>query len=229
MNGVEFRPIAAAMQSRWFAFEIPDSALVQYVADLVDLRADDVAVAVASLGDRERPPTSGQIRRRVVELQLDAPTWTEARAAIARWRAGSEARSVAASDWVCPAGMCDGSSFVIEDTDARNCECRPLWLARLRGLAELPVLVAEFVGVDGQLANHEADALLEGDTTLEAQVRARWEQFVRRIVDSRMLAALPAGDGLRRVEAARDEDGQRQERHGELRSMNPIALLERSA
>jgi hypothetical protein len=226
MNAIEFRPIAADIQARWFAFPIPRHALAQYVADLRDLRADHVAVAVASLNDgRDRPPTSGQIRRRVVELQLDVPAWPEARAAIVHWRAGSERRAERIEGWQCPARSCDGSGFVIDNSAARDCECRPLRLAVVRGLDELPALVAEFVGDDGYLANHEADALLEGDTTLDAQVRARWEQFARRIVDSRMLAPLPSGDdGLPRIAAARDET-RRREHHGELRRVDPVALL----
>lgn len=229
MNAVEFRPVAAAIQARWFAFEIPPSALAQYVVDLADLRSGDVAAAVDSLGDRERPPSPGQIRRRVVELQLDAPAWPEARAALARWRGRVDDRVDAIAGWVCPAGVCDGSGFAIEDRDARNCVCRPARQSQLRGLSDLPVLVAEFVGVDGQVSNGELDKLLEGDTQLDAQVRGRWEQFVRRIVDSRVFAALPASDSMPRIEAARAEQLQREERGGGLRRMVPVALLERGA
>lgn len=232
MNAAEFRPIAADIQGRWSAFKIPASGLEQFVRDLRDLAIDDVAAAVASLGNdgRDRPPTPGHVRRRVVEMQLDAPAWPEARAALSRWRAGADGRVEAIEAWTCPAGRCDGSGFVVKDRDATNCVCRPARLAKLRGLDQLPVLVAEFVGVAGQVSNGELDVLFgKGDTQLDAQVRGRWEQFVRRILDSRMLAALPAGDGLARIEAARGEDRARDERGGGLRRIDTVALLERGA
>ncbi len=228
MNAAEFRPIAKRIQARWYAFQIPPSAMAQYVADLGDLGVDDVAAAVDSFATAAKPPTSGQVRHRVVEMQLDVPDWPAARSVLLRWRAGAAARVDFAERWACPAGVCDGSGFAIDDTvnDARDCECRPALLAARRGLHALPALVAEFVTAR-EVANGELDGLAEGNTTLDAQVRARWDAFTRRIVDSRVLAALPVAGSrdLQRVAAARAEDGGRG-RSG-LRRMDPVALLER--
>lgn len=224
----EFRPIGADIQARWAAFPIPPSAIAQYVADLNDLAIADIRVAVESFAASPKPPTPGQLRHRVIELQLDAPEWPAARSAMLRWRAGAAARVEAAERWVCPAGICDGSGFSIDEAanDARDCECRPALLAVRRGLGALPLLLAEFV-TTREVSNAELDRLLAGDTTLDAQVRSRWEAFVRRIVQSRMLAALPAGEGreLPRVAAARAEDGARST--SGLRRLDPVALLER--
>jgi hypothetical protein len=231
MDAVEFRPIAAAIQSRWHAFPIPPSALAQYVADLSDLAAGDVTDAVESLGNdgRDRPPTPGQVRRRVVELQLRAPAWPEARAALVAWRGRSGVRAAVVEAWVCPAGLCDGSGFVVDQNDARDCSCRPARTATARGIGELATLLAEFV-TERHVSPGELDKLTEGDTTLEAQVRARWEQFVRRIVDSRMLAALPdrGVDSLPAVAAARVADARR-DTDGSLRRLDIGRLLNRGS
>lgn len=227
MTAKEFAPIGADIQARWFAFPIPKAAMAQYVLDLRELEAGDVAAAVAMLSDRDRPPTPAQIRRRVIEMQIAAPDWPTARADIARWRARVDERATAITAWVCPARLCDGKGFIIDDRDARDCECRPLRLAAMRGLDEMPALIAEFVGVDGQVTNAELDALLGGDTTLEAQVRWRWEAFCRRIVNSRVLAALPGSD-LPAIEDARADVERREQRRGTLRPLgNVVALLER--
>lgn len=226
MNAREFRPIAANIQARWHAFPISPSALAQFVADLGDLDARDVAAAVDALAAAPKPPTPGQVRHRVVEMQLDIPEWPAARSTLLRWREGADRRAAAAESWQCPAGLCGGSGFVIDEdaNDARDCACRPALLGARRGLGTLPVLVAEFV-IGREVSNAELDKLTQGDTTLDAQVRARWEAFTRRIVQSRMLAALPVREGreLPRVAAARAEDGERSTNG--LRQMDPVALL----
>ncbi len=229
MNARDFKPIAAAIQSRWSSFQIPPSALAQFVSDLSDLRAGDVAAAVESLGGLQRPPTPWMVREQVVRMQLNVPDWPAARAVLLRWRSRAAERVEAAANWTCPAAICDGSGFAIDEdaNDARDCDCRPLLIAARRGLNDLSVLVAEFVS-ERQVANGELDKLAEGDTTLDAQVRARWDAFARRVVESRMLAALPAsGDELPRIAAARAEDGGRST--SGLRRMDAVALLERGA
>lgn len=229
MNTAEFTPIAAAIQKRWWAFPIPAAALDQFVKDLGHLPAADVAAAVASLSSDGLPrvPTPGQVHRRALELQLRAPSWPEARAALVAWRRRSERRVAAVEAWVCTAGLCDGSGFETTDNDARDCACRPARAERLRGLGELPVLVAEFVS-EQHVSVAEVDKLIEGDTALDAQVRGRWEALARKIIEARVLAALPvsAGYELPAVQAARVGAAAR-DRDGSLRRMDPVALLGR--
>jgi hypothetical protein len=233
MSPEEFIPIAADMQARWWAFKIPATALDQYVRDLCDLDVDKVRAAVVSLGaeGRERPPTSGQIRRRVAEMELDAPSWDEARTALLRWRRAAAGR--VDSEWACPAERCDGSAWVAVDdrgvTRMAHCECWDAFLAARRGYDTLPALLAEFVA-ESHVAAGELDRIFAvGDTTAEAQLRQRWQQFCDRAIESRVLAGLPHVD-LTRIHAARVEDTDRRERSGELRHLgggNVVALLER--
>lgn len=229
MNATEFQPIAADIVARWPAFPIPDTALAQYVLDLGHLPAADVAAAVASLSSDgvPRAPTPGQVHRRALELQLRAPSWPEARGALVAWRKRSEQRVAAVEAWVCTVGVCDGAGFVVTDDDARDCVCRAVRAKRRRGLDELPVLVAEFVS-EQHVSNAEVDKLIEGDTALDAQVRGRWEALVRKIIEARVLAALPVSSGyeLPAVQAARVEAAAR-DRDGSLRRVDAVALLGR--
>jgi hypothetical protein len=230
MDAGEFRPIATSMQARWWAFPIPGAALDTYVEDLADVPIEQVQAAVdAHAADgADRPPTSGQIRRRVAELELDPPTWDEVRTALVRWRAARPSREVLVEAWTCPHGECDGSGFVeVAGRDRRvsDCRCRAARVAARRGLDVLPPLAAEFV-VDGHVAPAELRRMLdEGDTTSESQIRMRWTQFVHRAVESRAYSALPDGIGVARLEAAREEDGERRERHGDLRRFSAAGLL----
>jgi len=224
----EFIPIAAEMQAHWWAFPIPASALDQYAADLADLPAENVAAAVAAhaAAGAERPPTAGQIRRRVAELELDAPSWDDARTALVAWRRGADRRRAAADAWECPRGECDGDLLVqVDERTARPCKCTAAYVRALRGLDELPALVGEFIG-DGHATFSEICKFLdEENTTLEAQVRGRWREFIDRVISSRVLAALPEGSALRRLEAARQEDDSRRERHSEPRRLDMLSLV----
>lgn len=217
MRADEFAPIAAAMQARWWAFPIPTAALDQYLVDLRDLDAAKVAAAVDALSadGLRNPPTPGQIRRRIAEIELDTPSWGAARAALVAWRADGPRRAELTASWGCPHGQCDdelpGMIVDVETNTARDCECREEYIATRNGLSMLPALVREFVA-DGHVSRHEIDLIIRhADSTIEAQVRTRYEQFTRRAVDSRVYAGLPAGDDVPRIEAARREDDARRE------------------
>lgn len=233
MDALEFIPIAEKMQARWWSFPIPASALDGYVKDLANVPAAlaSAAVDAFSADGSDRPPTSGQIRRRVAELELDAPSWDEVRTALALWRADRPRREALSEAWTCPHKLCDGSGFVtiIGRNAQRNCRCREQRMITVRGWAMLPPLVREFV-TGRHVEPEELTRMLErGEGDTEARVRGRWREFVHRAVESRVLAGLPVGVGIARLASARREDAERRERHGELRRFDPAALLPRAS
>lgn len=178
----------------WSAWEAT-GALEQYTADLADLDTGQVDVALDLLAreDRRFPPLAGQVRQKVIELTVDAPSWGEVKAMLTTKAAGALPRQRPE----CPEGRCDGSSWLVdEDTnEASPCLCRAGRIdeARKRGR---PRIVAEFVQELGALEFRD----LAGDRTAEAQVREKWEAFVRRRHEAHRTAGLPdAGlPGLRR-------------------------------
>lgn len=228
MRRSDFIRIAEDLQARWWAFPIPPSALDSYAADLSDLDVDLVSTAVAALdatGEFRQPPTSGQIRRKAAELQLDAPDWDAARTAIVRWRRGSERRAEAMKSWKCPEGICDGSSYLqVAERTLRPCMCRPAYVAALRGWDTLSPLIVEFLREGHADPGVMMQMLDTFDTTAEAQLRSRWREFTSRAVQSRTLAGLQAAADVPQITAARAEDEQRRGARG-LDKINVTALI----
>lgn len=227
--------MAKVLQQQWWAFPIPPKALDAYGKDLDCFDDTAVLAAIASLaaGDErraptERPPTVGQIRRRVAEMELDAPTWDEVHTALVLWRRDRGTRELRAAEWECPHGLCGGDGVIADKANctSQHCRCRPAYLAALRGWDVLPPLIGEFMN-GGHVGWSEVVRFLdEGDTTAAAQVRGRWTEFVNGAIQARVLARLGVGDGVPQIEAARDEDRERTERHGDLRRFSARAMLE---
>lgn len=190
----------------------------RYAADIVHLNPAEVLAAVevlkrtAKSGGRasEFPPPPGDVCREVAKLQLDAPDWAECkRQLVKRWEATVVARE-AAEDWVCPHGRCDGSGFVVdEDTNsAWNCDCRAARREARRG-EPLHPLLREFID-ERYVTWGEVELVGQGaNTTLEAQMRAKWIAFADRAVQSRAIAALEGPPTLHRLNSARHEDSLR--------------------
>lgn len=179
MTAAEFAPIVKAMIGRWpnvnWAKWRADGVLDQYLADLADVEAGQVASAVAVLArdGREFPPTAGQIRRRAVELALDAPAWSDCKQVVRR-AMGYSSRAFIRGEF----------------HDERQ--------ARLEREHPLIVGFVEHVGWD------EAGRVLSGESSDEAQVRVKWEQWVDHHVEGGTLAGLPDA-GLKRLERANRE------------------------
>lgn len=179
MTGREWAPIQRALMRRWPGANWGEWARAgvvdQYLHDLDDLEAGQVAAAVAVLArdGREFPPTAGQIRRRAVELALDAPGWAECKLAIRRAMGFSERAY-------------HGGRFR-DERQARIDREHPL-----------------IVGFVAHVGWEEAGRVCSGESAAEAQVRVKWEQFVDRHLEGGVLAGLPAA-GLARLERANRE------------------------
>lgn len=179
MNAVEWKPIAAKMVRRWFHVDWAKATQVgvldQYLEDLADLPADQVAVAIEVLAreGREFPPPAGLIRERVNELAIDAPEWGEVCRAIARGCSLSAQR------------YHDGETY----------DDRAEFLA-----AQHPV-VRDFVNAVGW---REAALSGSDDRTAQAQVREKYLGFVRRMGRDAAFAGLPAA-GLAAIARANGE------------------------
>lgn len=186
MTAAEWRPIAARMIRRWpnvdWAAWQAAGTLEQYLADLADLVAGQVNVAIDVLAreGRDWPPPAGRIRQTVVELSIDAPDWGRVKTVLLR-RTGVRLQA----DRGCE--LCEGSTWVIdgETNEAQPCSCQADVIAAARG-GKHP-LVAAFVVELGTEELHDLD-----DRTAEAQVRQKWEAFVRRAEHEQAISGLPS-------------------------------------
>lgn len=213
-----------AVQAAWPKWPID---LTAYGNGLQGLDPSAVAAAVASIAaeGREDAPSASEIRQRVAQLIVDAPSWTVARATLIMWRDGcrkhSAERASVERDWRCPFDECDGTGFVwVDDSTTTDCRCKPQLVAAIRGASVLPPLLRRFLD-EKHASAFEIDALATGDTSLEAQIRVRWQEFVGRMVSDEAVADTVAG-GLPGLEAARARAAGERERRG-LRVMDPIA------
>lgn len=206
--------LVALVEESWPSARFTDDHRKRYVADLLHLDLDEALAAVEVLkrSGREFPSTAGAIAREVARLQIDAPEWGEVkRSLVLRVEATIAARD-AADTWTCPHETCDGSGFIIHDVhnDATDCACRPAKLAARRAADTLHPLVREFIE-DGYVTWSEVEAVGRGmETTLEAQMRQKWDAFASRAIESRVIAALEGPPTLRRLAGARTEDDARQ-------------------
>jgi hypothetical protein len=206
--------LVALVEQSFPSARFTDEHRKAYAADVAHLDPAEAAAAVEVIKrqpGREFAPTAGAVCHEVARLQLDAPDWGDVkRQVVARQRevvAGRERDF----EWDCPAGRCDGSGFVDISTSelpntVTDCECRPARLAKRAYHELLHPLVLEFVR-DGFVTWGELEDLgAGGDTTLEAQMRDKWQAFARRAVESRAIAALDAPSSMRRLQQARAED-----------------------
>ncbi len=217
------------VQATWPSWPINVSA---YLEGLRGVAPGAVVAATSSLAadGLKEPPSVAQIRQRVAQLIVDAPSWTVARATLITWRDGcrkhSAERASVERGWQCPfddgnGTGCDGTGFVwVDDSTTTDCRCKPQLVAAIRGASVLPPLLRRFLD-EKHASPFEIDALATGDTSLEAQIRVRWQEFVGRMVSDEAVADTAAGT-LPGLEAARARAAGERERRG-LRVMDPIA------
>lgn len=207
--------LVALVEESWPAARFTDDQRKRYAADVLHLDAEEAQAAVEIMKrapgrdgrGREFPPPAGDVCREVARLQVDAPDWGEVkRQLVKRWDATVQARENP-RPWTCPHGVCDGNGFAVDEATntATDCECRPAMLASRRG-DPLHPLLQEFID-ESYVTWTEVEAVGRGmNTTLESQMRAKWEAFAQQAVESRAIASLEGPPTLRRLERARDED-----------------------
>jgi hypothetical protein len=123
-------------------------------------------------------PNGAQLLGKLAELAIDAPDFGEVKAAILGWRStASTVEELAAT--VCPHGLCDGDGMVLDfDTNtACRCRCWPDRLAAKRARRARHPIVAEFL----RHTDPREFGDLERDRIAEAQIRQKWEAFLRGI------------------------------------------------
>lgn len=230
--------LAAFVEDSFPSSRFNDSERRQYATDVAHLDPAEARAAVEVLKrtptsdgrPRQFAPTAGEVAHEVARLQLDAPDWGEVkRQVVSRQRAIVVARE-RDFEWTCPARRCDGTGFVDISTPetpntVTDCECRPSRTAAKGKLDELHPLLREFIAA-GYVTWGEVEDLGAGsDTTLEAQMRDKWQAFARRAVESRAIAALEGPPTLRRLDEARGEDGPRRRRELKRIGFDVVASL----
>ncbi len=212
MTPQEFARFLKLVAATWPEADLTPDVTKVYSMDLSDQGFGPACAAVRVLAreGRYKVPSAGTIRRRMTELELDAPDWGEVRRALNERRAQMERRREQKLDWTCPAGTCEGDGWVVdvETNSARKCSCFQERLAASRQTVQLHPLIQEFLD-RGYVTLVEVEEVGSPDTknrtTLEAQMREKWRAFVEDQVSSSVMADLPAGTGLPRIERARNE------------------------
>lgn len=194
MNDRQWINVETRLTANWPHQIPPESALKKWRADLDDLDGDQVETAVEALyiDGREYPPNGATIRRKVIELSIDAPDWAAVKAELCRPPRVNQPRPP------CDLDRCDGSTWLLdEDTNETTpCSCQAERVAAARSYTRHPL-------IDGFAAECGPGELTDvwGDRTAEAQVRTKWEQFVARHAQEATYAGLPSA-GLPAVERA---------------------------
>jgi hypothetical protein len=230
--------VVARVEEIWKNARLDDDDRRRYAHDIcqVDPAEALTAVEVLARSGREFAPTAPMVLLEVARLQVDAPDWGDVKRQLVARRVAMQAAVGERREWTCPDGRCDGSGFVFSDSASPHkrsnapCSCRPAMIADRRRESGLHPLVREFVTA-GYATWGEVDTIAAGEaTTLEAQMRMKWEQFSQRAVLSRAIAHVEGPASLRRLDTARQEDaGRKPPRRGLERPDYLAALPERVA
>jgi hypothetical protein len=205
MTATEIKLLVADIVDRWPHSKL---AVAQYLSDLEPVRAEHAVAALDSLyRDGERfAPSGAQIIGRIADLALDVPAWGSVVGELHRRQTAAGKQSWT-KDRTCPLGRCDGRGLVIDDEarTSRYCECRDKMQAEIAARQTTHPVVASFLAEVGQ---RELVDVLAGDRTAEAQVRTKYEAYVRGVRRSVVYtgidtAGLPALERLQREAAVR--------------------------
>lgn len=189
MNEAELASVIEVIERHWHAGEpIPREAYGGYFHELECFGLQDAIDAVMSIARQGTPfiPLAGQIRRRVIERQLAAPTWTDARVAIGDYRKWLADNPLPTECPLDREGCADGWIYSEDENGygtARACECRDLRTRYLRG--DLHPLVRSFLD---KLPYDEIREALGGNWGAEGTVRKKWDQHVERTLASAVMS-----------------------------------------
>jgi len=173
-------------------------------------------------------PNGAELLGKLADLAIDAPDFGQVKAAILGWRSADgtiEALPTAG----CPHGLCDGGGMVL-DFDANTayrCRCWPDRLAAKRARRARHPLVAEFL----RHTDPREFGDLERDRIAEAQIRQKWEAFIRGVRQEVTYqginpAGLPALERITSAPAERARLSSRRTSHKGPRSPEFMRLVE---
>jgi hypothetical protein len=206
----EFERVTALLEAHWHGDDMPETAIPIYAHELASLDFGEVQAAVLALAreGKRRTPYAGEIRRKIVLLQLDAPPWATAIKDLAQaFReidAFKEPDECVVGNPECRSGyIFEQSTYEMGERElhnemARACECREV-VREMRRPKWLHPLLTEFLA--HVTSSTVRDTLASGDTTREAQLRNKYDAFVNDTVEQRLLAGLTA-PGMRAIERA---------------------------
>lgn len=209
--------LVALVVERWPSARLDDGHMRRFAEEIVDLDAAECRAALDALyrSRREFVPTAGAVRYELAALQLGAPEWADVKRQLVKRHEALQAWTP--PEWTCPHGECDGGGWTVTERDdgaddASHCRCWDERQASRRLADSLDPLVREFIA-DRYVTWGEVEAVGQGNaTTLEAQMRQKWDVFRHRAVESRAFATIDAAPDLPRLEQAREEDAPRQAR-----------------
>jgi hypothetical protein len=217
--------LVALVEQSFPSARFTDEHRQAYAADVAHLDPAEAKAAVEVLKRtpghdgraRQFAPTAGDVALEVARLQLDAPDWGEVKRQLVKRQEAIIAGRDEPDTWVCPFDRCDGTGFADVSTPERpntvtDCECRPARTAARTGADELHPLLREFISQSYVTWGEVAEVGHGGATTLEAQMRGKWDAFAHRAIESRAIAAIGAPPTLRRLDEAREEDAPRRRR-----------------
>ena len=222
MNKREADRLFAVLQTLWPARplnpELP-TLLVQTLGDM-PLNQCEAAVNAISRQGGDWVPTPGAIRLEAARLEVAPPAWDEVRQQLMRRR--DELSRMATDGFAWDHEPCKGTSWIVNaKREAQPCSCRDDYIRARRAEHTLPALVRLWLD-DGYVTWSEVDAVADGDTTAEAQMRRKWEQYADRMVQARVMRGLPGGAGAPALERAAADDQRRIEQDRRRSSLRAL-------
>jgi hypothetical protein len=203
MTKPEIAKLISMIERHWHTFEaIPEEAYGSYLYELKDVAFVHGVAAVDAIarGGSRFMPLAGEIKRKVVELELDPPSWPDVIEQVVAHRRFLRENPLPEKCLLGNDDCVDG--FVIHPSErvgqadmATPCVCQEQRREHHRG--NLHPLVRSFV----RQFSYAMDMVLEGDTTADSQTRRKWDEHVASALDERVLAGINA-PGLRKIERA---------------------------
>lgn len=236
MTRADVLELIVTLAGRWphEAARLSQEGVQAEYLDALESVAPDLARAALDAWYRDGQkfsPNGAQLLGKLAELAIDAPDFGEVKAAILGWRQADTSVEELASA-ACPHGLCGGDGMVLDfDTNtAYRCRCWPDRLAAKRARRARHPIVVEFL----RYTDPREFGDLECDRIAEAQIRQKWEAFVRGITREITYhgiepAGLPALERITSSTAARARLSSRRTSHRGPRTPEFMRLVEGGA